>query len=87
MHTNPLFEDWRKRRMSSEVPPGFADRVMLRIAVYEAHRRQGTLTRLLLGLAASRLGRSGIMTVASLLFAVRLASVLALFFNFRGIME
>jgi hypothetical protein len=38
-------------------------------------------------LAASRMGRAGIMTVALLLFAVRLASVLALFLNFPGILE
>jgi hypothetical protein len=87
MHTDDLFEAWKKQRMSSEVPPGFADRVMLRIAAHEAQRRQGTLTRLLLGLAASRRGRAAIMAVAVLLFVMRLASVLALFFNFRGIME
>ncbi len=87
MSTDDLFEAWKQRRMSSEVPPGFADRVMAGVAAYEARRRRGTLPRLLPILAGSHLGRAGIVAVALLLFAVRLGSVLALFLDPPGIVE
>ena len=87
MHPDDLFEAWKQRHMAGEVPPGFADRVMSRVAAYETRRRQGTLARLLLVVVASRLGRAGLVMVALLLFALRLVSVLALFLNSPGIVE
>jgi len=87
MHTDDLFEAWKQLRMSSKVPPDFADRVMSEVAAYETRRRQGTLTRLLWVVAASSRARASIVAVALLLFVVRLASVLTLFLNLQAIKD
>jgi len=87
MYPDELFEAWKQRRMSSELPPDFTDRVMSRVAAHEARYRQRAVARLLFVLTASRIGRAGFVTLALLLFAMRLLSVLALFLNLPGVVE
>jgi hypothetical protein len=60
------------------VPPHLTDNVLDAVHDYE-QRPLRRLVRCLLTLATSRLGRAAICTLALLLFAVRVASVLAIF--------
>jgi hypothetical protein len=72
------YESWKRQRTRVEVPANFADRVLDAVRAYE-QRPLRRLVRWLWALAASRPGRVGICTLAVLLFAVRVVSVLAIF--------
>jgi hypothetical protein len=78
MTHDELYESWKRQRTRAQVPADFADRVMNAVQTYE-QRPLRRFTAYLLTLAASRLGRAAICTLALLLFAIRLASVLAFF--------
>ena len=81
------FEGPQSRGRSGDVPPGFADRVMARIAAHEAGRRTGPGSRPLPPQSAARLVPAGLVLVAVMVFAVRLASVVLLFLNSPGLVE
>jgi len=72
------YEAWKRHRSRSEVPIDLADRVLDAVHAYEQRplRRFG---RYLAALATSRPGRVGICSLALLLFAIRIVSVLAIF--------
>ena len=72
------YESWKRHRSGCEVPADFADRVLDAVRAYE-QRPLRRLVRCFLALSTSRLGRVGICTLAVLLFAVRIVSVLAIF--------
>jgi len=78
MTDDELYESWKRQSAPAEAPAGFADLVLEAIHAYE-QRPMRRFARCLLALATSRLGRAGICTVAIVLFAFRLASVLAIF--------
>ncbi len=80
MTHDELYEAWKRQRGQDEVPAQFADRVVDAVHAYE-QRPLRRLVRGLQALATSRLGRAGICTVALVLFAIRLVSVLALFLS------
>jgi hypothetical protein len=60
------------------VPPDFADRILGAVRA-EEQRPARQMVRCLLALATSPPGRAAICTLALLVFAVRLVSVLAIF--------
>jgi hypothetical protein len=78
MTDDELYDAWKRQRRGAEPPADFASRVTEAVHAYD-QRLARRLARGLLVLATSRLGRFGICTLALLLFAVRLASVLAIF--------
>jgi hypothetical protein len=81
MRHDELYEAWKRHRQGgarAELPADFADRVLGAIRAHEL-RPLRRLACWLLALAMSRLGRALICTLAFLLFAVRVASTLAIF--------
>ena len=72
------YEAWKRHRSRAEVPADFAERVLDAVHTYE-QRPLRRFVRYLAALATSRPGRVGICSLALLLFAVRIVSVLAIF--------
>lgn len=88
MPPDDLYQRWKARRTRGEVPAGFADGVMNAVVGHESRRQRTWLARLLLALTASRAGRVGLMAVAALVFALRLAAIVAVFLpNLRNPLE
>ena len=78
MQPDDVYERWRKARSRAEVPADFADGVMQAVHAHEA-RWRSWLVRQFFALTASRAGRAGLLTVAVLVFALRLSAVLSVF--------
>lgn len=77
MNFDQAYDRWKEGRCGGQVPPGFTNHVMQ--AVHAAAARRSWLARLLIALAASRAGRAGLLTLALVVFAARLAAVVSVF--------
>jgi hypothetical protein len=77
MNDDQLYHDWKRRRARAEVPPGFADRMMV-----HTHdlRRRSRLRLLLHSLLASPHGRIAACALAALTCVLRLMHVAAIFY-------
>lgn len=80
MSHNQHYESWKKTRMTVEVPDGFADTVMNRIDRHRQHRRTLAAATFLQAVLSSRWGRIAMCTAAAVVCAVRVGSMLSLFF-------
>jgi len=83
MRSEPPYESWKRRRSTTSVPEGFADRVMSALGQAPEPRARlwpgRELDRFLNALLASRLGKLGICTLGGLACAFRILSLIALF--------
>ena len=73
------YESWKRSRANTNVPDGFADRVMESVHETGAGGHQRMVGRLLLAILATRLGRATVCVSAVVLFIVRVAHLFALF--------
>ena len=79
MNQNQGYEDWLRWCQRVDVPPGFSDRVMSAVQVYESGRRRSRAGMLLAALLASRLSKIGLCFLAAATCAFRMWHVLAIF--------
>ena len=73
------YELWKRSRANTNVPDGFADRVMESVHETGVRGHQRLVGRLLLAVLATRSGRATVCVSAVVLFMVRVAHVFALF--------
>ena len=69
-----IYDSWKRDRAKTEVPAGFAGRVMARIAERETQRQ--TFAAWLVVTALPRLGRGALCLVAALLGLARMGQAL-----------
>jgi hypothetical protein len=82
------YESWKRRRGRTEPSTGFADAVMIVVHSNESRRRERWLVWLFEAVATSRYGRVGLVSCALVVFAMRLAAVIAVFVvNFANPLE
>ena len=79
MSQDNRYELWKRSRADTNVPGGFADRVMGVIHDAGNSSRQRLLERFLLAVLATRMGRAAVCVSASALFIVRIAHLFSLF--------
>ena len=73
------FESWRQARRMTDVPVGFADRVMAAVEQSQQRVRLGLLRRLLLSTLTRRVAKATVCVVATAVCAARVIHVFAVF--------
>ena len=79
MPGDEIYERWRKARADVQVPDGFADRVVVAVELRDRDARETVLRGLLVAIAASRLVRLAIFSIAGAACLARIGCLVSTF--------